>query len=384
MTERHSSGADAATEGSDARWMERALALAERGRGAVSPNPMVGAVIVGADGALLGEGFHARYGGLHAEAAALADAREGGHDPRGATMFVTLEPCAHHGRQPPCADAVRDAGLARVVIGADDPSAKAAGRGPGLLVDAGVGVEWIGGEQAHVARLLVQPFRKHSRTGKPLVIFKSAVSLDGRTTSAAGESRWISGGRSRRLVHGWRAEVDAVAVGIDTVLADDPVLTARDVGASRQPARVVFDRSARLPLDSALVRSVGEADVIVIAGPEADRDRLAALAEAGVEAIAVDGSPAQRVGAALGLLGERPITSMLLEGGSTLAGAFRDADEIDEARLFYAPILLGGVDARPMLGGDGSARVEGADRAVTVDWERIGGDMLARARMREW
>ncbi len=172
--------------------MRRALELAEGGRGQVSPNPLVGAVIV-ADGEVLGEGFHARLGDLHAERAALADCAARGNDPTGATMYVTLEPCAHEGRQPPCAEAILEAGLARIVIGSDDPSEKAAGRGPGILRDGGVEVVFAAGEEATAARLLNQPFRKHARTGMPLVTLKLAMSLDGRTATPPGDSPWISG-----------------------------------------------------------------------------------------------------------------------------------------------------------------------------------------------
>src|SRR4051812_26374589 len=206
--------------------LERALELAGRGRGAVSPNPLVGAVLV-RDGEVLGEGWHATLGERHAERAALEDCRRRGNDPAGATMYVTLEPCAHEGRQPPCTDAILEARIARVVIASEDPSEKASGRGPGILRDGGLEVCFAAGEEAAAARLLNQPFRKHSRTGRPLVVLKMAMSLDGRVATAAGDSRWISGERSRELVHRWRAECDAIAVGIGTVLADDPLLTAR-------------------------------------------------------------------------------------------------------------------------------------------------------------
>jgi diaminohydroxyphosphoribosylaminopyrimidine deaminase/5-amino-6-(5-phosphoribosylamino)uracil reductase len=242
---------DVATD-SDRRYMRRAIELAERGRGRVSPNPLVGAVIV-ADAEVLGQGWHARLGDLHAEAAAIADARERGAEIAGATMYVTLEPCAHQGRQPPCADAIAAAGIGRVVIGTDDPSERANGRGPGVLRDEGISVEFIDGAEATAARLLIQPFRKHARTGKPLLTLKSAVTLDGRTATSSGDSKWISGDASRELVHRWRAAVDAVAVGIGTAIADDALLTARGVGAERQPKRVVFDSGARLPLDGRLV-----------------------------------------------------------------------------------------------------------------------------------
>src|SRR3954447_6095715 len=227
--------------------LQRALELAEGGRGRVSPNPLVGAVVV-RDGELIGEGFHAALGDLHAERAALADCRSRGEDPAGGTMYVTLEPCAHQGRQPPCVEAILEAGIGRVVIASDDPSEKAAGRGPGILRDGGVEVDFASGAEATAARRLTQPFRKHARTGLPLVILKMAMSLDGQTSTAPGDSPWISGSESRELVHKWRAESDAIAIGIGTALTDNPLLTARIEGA-RQPIRVIFDSQARLPLE---------------------------------------------------------------------------------------------------------------------------------------
>src|ERR1700709_230668 len=211
--------------------LRRALELAECGRGRVSPNPLVGAVVV-RDELVIGEGFHAELGGLHGERAALADCQSRGEDPAGATIYVTLEPCAHQGRQPPCEDAVLDAGIGRVRLG------------------GGVEAAFAAGAEAAAARLLNQPFRKHARTGLPLVTLKLAISLDGQTTTAPGDSPWISGERSRALVHRWRAESDAIAAGIGTVLADDPLLTARDLAAAPHPPRVVFDREARPPLHS--------------------------------------------------------------------------------------------------------------------------------------
>jgi diaminohydroxyphosphoribosylaminopyrimidine deaminase/5-amino-6-(5-phosphoribosylamino)uracil reductase len=364
--------------------LTRALALAERGRGAVSPNPLVGAVIVGADGVVLGEGWHAELGGPHAEVAALADAAERGLEVRGATMYVTLEPCAHHGRQPPCTDAILRAGIGRVVIASEDPSEKASGRGPGILRDGGVEVAWAEGETASRARLLNQPFRKLARTGRPWVLFKAAMTLDGRTATATGDSKWISGDSSRERVHRWRSAVDAVAVGIDTAIADDALLTARGVGATRQPTRVIFDSHARLPLDSRLVSTATEAPVLVVAGPGAEPGAVDALTNAGVEVLVCGGDGAARVRAALAELGRREISALMLEGGPTLAGSFLEAGEIDELRLFYAPLILGGGDSRPLLGGAGPDRIAAAERALAVEWEPIGDDMLARVRMREW
>jgi diaminohydroxyphosphoribosylaminopyrimidine deaminase/5-amino-6-(5-phosphoribosylamino)uracil reductase len=316
----------------EAVWLRRALELAEGGRGSVSPNPLVGAVIV-REGEIVGEGFHAELGGLHAERAALDDCRARGDDPAGCDLYVTLEPCAHTGRQPPCTEAILEAGISRVVYASDDPTDKASGRGPGMLRDGGVEVELAGGPEASAARLLNQPFRKRARTGRPLVTYKAAMSLDGRVASPTGDSRWISSVESRELVLRWRAECDAVAVGIGTALADDPLLTARTDATARQPTRVVFDSQARLPLDSALVGSVDEALLLVICAPD---------------------------------------------------GALFDAGEIDEVRLFLAPVLVGAAQARAVLEGEGVARIAEGVRPLSTSFEEVGEDMLIRARLREW
>jgi diaminohydroxyphosphoribosylaminopyrimidine deaminase/5-amino-6-(5-phosphoribosylamino)uracil reductase len=366
--------------------LQRALELAEGGRGQVSPNPLVGAVLV-RDGEPIGEGFHAQLGGPHAEVAALNDCRAKGHDPSGATLYVTLEPCAHQGRRPPCTGAILAASLARVVIASEDPSEKASGRGPGILRDEGVEVEFANGQEAAVARLLNQAFRKHTRTTRPLVLLKSALSLDGRVATAGGDSSWISGEASRALVHRWRAECDAVCIGIGTALADDPLLTARpatDGADLRQPTRVVFDSGARLPLGSRLVGSIGEAPLVVIVSPAAASERAEALQRVGADLIVCDGDPPARVAAALAELGRRQVTSLLLEGGPTLAGSFLDAGEIDELRLFIAPIVLGGSGARPLAGGEGAALIADATPALAMETERSGEDLLVRARLREW
>lgn len=353
----------------DQAHLRRALELAEGGRGRVSPNPLVGAVIV-RDGEAIGEGFHAELGDLHAERAALADCGRRGGDPAGATMYVTLEPCAHQGRQPPCVEAILEAGIARVVIASEDPSEKAAGRGPGILRDGGVQVDFAAGAEATAARRLNQPFRKHARTGLPLVVLKMAMSLDGQTKTAPGDSPWISGEQSRELVHKWRAESDAIAVGIGTALADDPLLTARIDGA-RQPIRVVFDSQARLPLESQLLRTLDQSPVLIVAAPDAPADRVAALQGAGAETII-----ATDIESALRELGRRNITGLFLEGGRTLASSFMSAGQIDESRTFIAPMLLGGSE---------KGRV-GAERHVALDSsvEQVGDDVLIKARFKEW
>jgi diaminohydroxyphosphoribosylaminopyrimidine deaminase/5-amino-6-(5-phosphoribosylamino)uracil reductase len=234
---------------------------------------------------------------------------------------------------------------------------------------------------------LNQAFRKHARTARPLVLLKSALSLDGRVATAGGDSKWISGEASRALAHSWRAESDAVCVGIGTALADDPLLTAREVtdaAGVRQPTRVVFDSQARLPLGSRLVRSIEEAPLVVGVSAAAAPERTSALVEAGVEMIVCDGDAPARVSAVLAELGRRGITSLLLEGGPTLAGSFLDAAEVDELRLFIAPIVLGGTGAKPLAEGRGAALIAQATPALAMDWERSGEDLLVRARLREW
>jgi diaminohydroxyphosphoribosylaminopyrimidine deaminase / 5-amino-6-(5-phosphoribosylamino)uracil reductase len=319
---------------------------------------------------IIGEGFHAELGGLHAERAALEDCRRRGEDSAGGTMYVTLEPCAHQGRQPPCVEAILEAGIGRVVIASEDPSEKAAGRGPGILRDGGVEVTFASGAEATAARRLNQPFRKHARTGLPLVILKMAMSLDGQTSTAPDDSPWISGPESRELVHKWRAESDAIAVGIGTALADDPLLTARIDGA-RQPQRVVFDSQARLPLDSQLLQTLDQAPVLVVTAPDAPVDRSTALRDAGAETIV-----AADVESAIADLGRRNITSLFLEGGGTLATAFASAGQIDESRTFIAPMLIGG----PKDGGGPATRLVALESSAGS----VGEDTLITARYKEW
>jgi len=368
----------------DHHHLARAIELAERGVGRVSPNPVVGAVVV-RDDEVLGEGWHDEYGGPHAEVNAIRAC--GDADLRGATLYVSLEPCCHHGRQPPCTDAILEAGLRRVVVAGDDPSSKASGRGLGILRDEGVEVDVASGDLATRARLQNQAFRKHARTRRPLVVFKSAMSLDGKVATQGGDSKWISSEGSRAVAHRWRASLDAVAVGIGTALADDPQLTARIDGVHHQPRRVVLDSTARLPLDSKLVAEAPEAPLIVVVSRAAPRGYADALETAGAHVIVATGQnePA-RIASALDQLGalDPPVTSILLEGGPHLAGSFMDAGEIDEVRLFIAPLVLGGRTARDPLEGEGVERVADALRALTLQCERVAGDVLITARLREW
>jgi diaminohydroxyphosphoribosylaminopyrimidine deaminase / 5-amino-6-(5-phosphoribosylamino)uracil reductase len=334
------------------------------------------------NGRSIGEGFHERAGLPHAERAALAACEE---DPAGATMYVSLEPCAHEGRTPPCTDAILAAKIARVVVASDDPTEKANGRGLGILRDEGVQVDMVDGDLGARARLLNQPFRKHARTGRPHVVFKSAATLDGKVATPAGDSKWISNEASRARAHRWRAEVDAVVVGIHTAMSDDPLLTARVDAVPRQPSRIVFDSEASLRIDSQLVASLDQAPLVVVCSRAAKRTAVSALESLGVDVIVATGQnePA-RLASALDELGARGIQSLLLEGGPHLAGTFFDVDEIDEMRLFIAPVVAGGGDSLPVLGGQGVESIGDARRAVHVEHEDIEGDLLICARLKEW
>jgi diaminohydroxyphosphoribosylaminopyrimidine deaminase/5-amino-6-(5-phosphoribosylamino)uracil reductase len=370
------------TAGTDRLHLARAIELAEQGRGRVSPNPLVGAVIANGDG-VVGEGFHHAVGSPHAEVEAIRAA--GDRDLSQSTLYVSLEPCCHTGRTPPCTDAIREAGIRRVVVASDDPSEHASGRGLGILRDEGVEVVLANGALADRARLLNQPFRKHAKTGRPWVLFKSAMTLDGKVATRSGDSKWISGDNSRHLAHHWRAECDAVAVGIGTAVADDPLLTARVEGVSRQPRRVVFDSLARLPVTSQLVRDARRIPLTVVVSRAAPRAATGALEAHGAEVVVATGEhePA-RVCSALDQLGASGVASILLEGGPHLAGAFLDAGEIDEVRLFLAPVILGGRTARDPLEGEGVELIADAVRALTLECERVGDDLLVSARIREW
>jgi diaminohydroxyphosphoribosylaminopyrimidine deaminase/5-amino-6-(5-phosphoribosylamino)uracil reductase len=331
----------------DERLLERTLTLAERGRATAAPNPVVGCVIA-RDGRVLGEGWHVRPGERHAETNALAACGDPA-EVRRATAYVSLEPCAHRGRQPPCADALVEAGIARVVVAAGDPTPRVRGRGLARLREAGVEVELAGGDLERRARRQNAPFRVSSLLGRPFVLLKLAASLDGRTATAAGESRWLSSPESRRVVHEWRAWMDAVAVGSGTALKDRPALTARHVDPppDRQPRRLVFDRRGRVPGDLGL-EGVGEADL-----PEALRR-----------------------------LGGEGVTSLLVEGGPTLAAGLIRAGVVDSLALFAAPLLLGG-HARPLLGDLGVDTVDGAIPLLDLRSRRVGRDVLLEAELHD-
>jgi diaminohydroxyphosphoribosylaminopyrimidine deaminase/5-amino-6-(5-phosphoribosylamino)uracil reductase len=319
----------------DRAWMARALAEAERGRGLVEPNPMVGAVVV-RDSKAVGVGHHERFGGPHAEVVALARA---GSLASGGTLYVTLEPCCHHGKTPPCTVAVLEAGVARVVAAIRDPFPKVDGGGFAILRASGVEVE--SGLMAAEARRLNGPYLKRLTTGLPYVTAKWAMTLDGKTATSTGDSRWISGARSRALVHEVRGRMDAILAGIGTVLADDPMLTSRPPGP-RTPARVVLDGSARLPMESQLVRTALEVPVWVAVTDRAPADRVRGLEALGCEILAFPGDGPVPVVPLLEELGRRGVTNLLVEGGGTVLGAFLDAGAVDEVDIFLAPMIEGG------------------------------------------
>ncbi len=358
----------------DDSWMRRALALAEQGRGAVEPNPLVGAVVV-KGGVCVGEGWHQRFGGPHAEVHALAAAGEAA---RGATLYVTLEPCCHHGKTPPCTDAILCAGIAGVVAAMADPFPAVAGKGAELLRRAGVAVE-IGLCEAE-ARRLNAPYLKLLSHGRPYVHAKWAMTLDGKIATRMGDSKWISNEESRRRVHELRGRMDAIIVGIGTVLADDPLLTARPPGP-RTPVRIVLDSCGRLPQDSQLARTARETAVIMVTAPELAEARAEELRGLGCEVLLLplEGTRPALTGL-LDELGRRRMTNVLVEGGAGVLGGFRDAGEIDEIHVFIAPKLAGGATAMPAVAGLGCETI--AQALSLRDWhvETIEGDLYVHGR----
>lgn len=346
----------------DERWMRRALRLAARGR--THPNPMVGCVLV-RNGLVVGEGWHRRAGMPHAEAEALAAAGEAA---RGATAYVTLEPCAHYGRTPPCADALIRAGVGRVAAAMQDPNPLVAGRGFQRLREAGIPVEE--GILREQAERLNAAYVHFHRTGLPYVTLKAAISLDGKTATRSGDSQWITSDAARRRGHEARSRAGAVLCGIGTALADNPLLTARVAGARVQPLRVVVDSHARLPPSSRLASTAHESPVLVFTRADAEESRVATLRECGIEVVPVASDASGRV-ALQGVvreLGARGIVSILVEGGGTLAASFVEARLANAVLWFIAPRLVGGRDAPTALEGCG---VEALSAAVAVEEVRI-------------
>jgi diaminohydroxyphosphoribosylaminopyrimidine deaminase/5-amino-6-(5-phosphoribosylamino)uracil reductase len=360
--------------GEDVEWMRRALAEAEQGRGSVEPNPMVGAVIV-RDGRAIAAGHHERFGGPHAEVVAL---RRAGESARGATLYLTLEPCCHHGKTPPCTGAILAAGIGRVVAAVGDPFPQVNGGGLAALWAAGIPAEV--GCEADAARELNAPYWKRLTTGRPYVTAKWAMTLDGKTAVASGDSRWISSEDARRRVHDLRGRMDAILVGIGTVEVDDPQLTVRPPGR-RRPVRIVLDSSARLAPQSVLVRAAADVPVLVAATDRAPMERLERLAAAGCEVLAFPGDGPVPLGPLLDELGRRGMTNILVEGGGRTLGSFLDGGHIDAVEVFIAPILEGGDHPRTAVRGSGRALMNESPRLKDVLMDPIGDDVRIRGRM---
>lgn len=355
--------------------MHQAIALAERGRGWVEPNPLVGALVV-RDGKIFGEGWHERFGGPHAEIHALEQA---GAAAQGATIYVTLEPCCHQGKTPPCTNAIIQAGIKRIVAAMRDPFPQVDGGGFAQLQRAGIEVVANVGEAE--ARALNAPFLKLLRTGKPWVIAKWAMTLDGHTATASGDSKWISNEQSRAKVHELRGRMDAIIVGIGTVLADDPMLTARPPGA-RMAARVIFDSKLRIPANSQLVRTAAEVPVLIFHQEAVAAAAKKNLERSGCQCIAVTAEAGTMVHTALEELGKRRFTNVLIEGGPHLHGSFFDAGEVDEVWAFIAPKIIGSADARAPVSGLGAQLIEKTSALTDVQLERFGDDVLMRGLLR--
>ena len=353
--------------------MQHALALAERGLGSVEPNPAVGAVIVDDDLNLLGAGYHQRFGGPHAEVHAIADA---GERARGATLYVTLEPCAHYGKTPPCADAVIAAGLKRVIIAMRDPAPHTAGRGVEKLRQAGIEVE-VGLLETDAMRLTA-PFVTLITQRRPYVHAKWAMTLDGRMASRTGHSQWISNEKSRAVVHTLRGRMDGILVGVGTVLADDPQLTARPRGP-RVAARIVLDSRGRTPIDCALTRDTSVYRTLIATTEASPTDWRAALTERGVEVLPLptaSGTGRVDLAALLAELGRRQLTNLLVEGGSETHGEFFDAGLMDEFHVFIAPRIVGGREAIGPVGGRGLAEIP--ECSTVLQQEVLDGDLYIR------
>ena len=351
----------------DQEWMKKAIGLAKRGLGYVEPNPMVGCILV-RDGKLIGEGYHQHFGGPHAEIEALSTCT----NPIEATAYVTLEPCCHHGKTPPCSDALIKAGVSRVVIAMRDPYSEVDGGGIQQLREAGIKVEIGLCEQE--ARQVNRPFIKRVITGKPWVIAKWAMTVDGRIATTIGESQWITGDKSRRDVHRRRGCVDAIAVGMGTVVADDPLLTARPAGP-RSATRVVFCEHRLPSRESKLVQTAHETPVLLITSPSVSSAKLDEVSRLGVEVIEVAESSRQdRINEALCQLGKRSMTNIIIEGGGELLGSFRDANAIDQYEVYVGAKVFGGSNAPGPISGIGHTQIGNVESLKLLSIDRLGED----------
>ena len=352
-------------------YMRRALELAQRALGTTSPNPAVGAVVV-RDGQVVGEGLTQPAGQDHAEVMAL---RQAGNQAQGATLYVTLEPCCHQGRTPPCTQAIIEARVGEVHLSVVDPNALVDGKGQKELEEAGIRV--VEGEESGASQRLNEAYFKFITTGLPFVVAKFAASLDGKIATRTGDTRWITGETARREAHRLRATADALLVGVGTVLADDPQLTARDdqdVPLPRQPLRIIVDSTGSTPVTARLFQEPGH---VLLVGGRVPDERAKVLDAAGAEIVLL---PAEGGGvdltALLALLGQREVISVMVEGGGTLLGGFFDHGLVDKVVAFIAPLIIGGVTATPAVGGQGSGTIAKALRLREVQTQTLGEDLM--------
>lgn len=354
----------------DQQMMRRALALAARGAGQVSPSPLVGCVITDSGGEIVGQGFYLYENLKHAETLALEEA---GSKAKGATAYVSLEPHAHHGRTPPCTDALIRAGITRVVAPIEDPNPKVSGQGFDHLRAAGIAVEK--GLLAQEAARLNEKYIHFMRHARPFVHLKLACSLDGRIATRTGDSRWITGTQARERVHRLRHEYDAILIGSGTAVTDDPLLTDRSGEPRRLPlTRIVLDSRLRLSPASQLAQTARDAPVMVFTSESADVSAVEALKERGVKVICADGAGLD-LEMVLKELGHRAIQSVLVEGGASVAGAFLSSGLVDKVGFFIAPLIIGGCDAAPAVGGAGAEKISDAVRLRDVEITRHGPDV---------
>ena len=398
---------------SDANFMRLALQLARRGYGTTWPNPMVGAVLV-KDGKIIGRGWHRRAGLPHAEIEALQDAQKHGHNPKGAALYVTLEPCCTHGRTPPCTDAIIAAGIKRVVVGTTDPNPKHSGRAFKILRRAGIEVDWWGERprepknKSKHGSSVASPHRKLADEcaklneafnhwivrHTPFVTVKAAMTLDGKIATASGESKWITGEKARACGMKLRHGVDAILVGINTILADDPKLTFRPVQSPKQLRRIILDSMARTPLKANVVSDKFASWTTVVVSKRAPKNRVAAL----TKRVNVLVAPIQKVGRAssragssgasphqidlrwlLKKLGSENVTNLLVEGGGEINASFLLSGLAQRVAFFYAPKILGGRDARKAVAGEGAKSLMEALQLREVEWKKIGEDLMMTA-----
>jgi len=353
----------------DARWMKRALRLAEKGRGRTSPNPMVGAVLV-KDGKVVGEGFHAKAGEAHAERIALNRA---GHEAKEATLYMNLEPCVHFGKTPPCAPAVIERGVKKAVIGMEDPNPLVCGRGVKSLKEAGIDV--VVGTLEQECRRLNEAFCKYILKKEPFIILKVAATLDGKIATRDGESKWISNEASRRHVHRLRDQVDGILVGIGTILKDDPELTARLKGG-RNPHRIVLDSRLRIPEKARVIETFPSLTILATT-EQAPKDKVERLEKKGVRVLILDSKEGRvDLKSCLSKLGEMGIMTLMVEGGSGINGSFLDEGLADKVLFFFSPRLLGDTRAMGMFGGRGAVHLDEANSLKDLKLRKIGADIL--------